>query len=343
MVVNMDQTGVHVVPAASWTYERIGSSAVAIVGADDKRQITACVAASLRGDLLPLQLIFDGKTQRSLPVASAASIAARIDITNSDNHWSSQETMQRYIEKVIVPHTERMITLYELRSDAHMILLLDAWAVHKSAQFRTWMKQHHPRIHLLYVPANCTSKLQLADVALQRPFKHGITERFNMWAAQKVAEQIRDEQLANIADLLKMSVLKPLILDWCAESWRDLRERKELILEGWKRSCTDLYDVLSPAKREAAHNFAYLREIDPEAVPEDTEADGYADSENFDSEDELDLTKIRQFGKQSGRARKQTKPHGYMLSSEHIEFEDPPASAAAAAASHRIVFSTKLK
>jgi len=319
------------VPAASWTYERVGSSAIAIVGAEDKRQITACVAASLRGDLLPLQLIFDGKTPRSLPRASTASVAARIDITHSDNHWSSQETMQRYIEQIIMPHTERSIALYELRSDAHVVLLLDAWAVHKSAQFRAWMAQHHPRIHIVYVPANCTSKLQLADVALQRPFKHGITERFNMWAAERVAEQIREEKPAAIADLLKMSVLKPLILQWCAESWQDLRERKQLILDGWERSCTGLYDINSPAKRAAAHDLVYLRRLDTDTVPEETEADGY---ESSDSEDELDLTKERQFGKRSGRARTQAKQYGYMINSERIELEDPPASAAAAAAPH---------
>ncbi len=75
----------------------VGSNDVAVVGAEDKRQITACVAASLRGDLLPLQLIFQGKTERSLPVSTYASAAARVDITHSNNHWSTQETMQRWI------------------------------------------------------------------------------------------------------------------------------------------------------------------------------------------------------------------------------------------------------
>ena len=62
----MDQTGVHLVPAARWTYEEKNSSSIAVVGAEDKRQITACVASSLDGTLLPLQLIFQGKTPRSL-------------------------------------------------------------------------------------------------------------------------------------------------------------------------------------------------------------------------------------------------------------------------------------
>ena len=170
----MDQTGVHLVSASSWTYEMVGSSDVAIVGAEDKRQITACVAASLRGDLLPLQLIFQGKTARSLPAATAASIAARVDITCSDNHWSTQETMQRWITNILLPHSERMINMHGLNANAHILLLLDCWAVHKSAEFRDWLQREHPRIHLVFVPANCTSKLQLADVVLQRPFKLGL-------------------------------------------------------------------------------------------------------------------------------------------------------------------------
>ena len=46
LVINMDQTGVHLVSTSSWTYEMVGSSDVAVIGAEDKRQITACVAAS---------------------------------------------------------------------------------------------------------------------------------------------------------------------------------------------------------------------------------------------------------------------------------------------------------
>ena len=208
----MDQTGVHLVPASSWTYEMQGSSDVPVIGAEDKRQITVCVAASLRGDLLPLQCIFQGKTARCLPAATAASVAARVDITQSINHWSTQETMQRWITKVLLPHSERMIELYELDADAHVLLLLDCWAVHKSAEFRSWLQREHPRIHLVYVPANCTSKLQLADVALQRPFKSCITQNFNEWAATAIATQIRSGEVTGISAQLGMAALKPLVL-----------------------------------------------------------------------------------------------------------------------------------
>jgi hypothetical protein len=135
-VINMDQTAVHLMSASEFTYEMVGSADVAVVGADDRRQITACVAASLRGDLLPLQLIFQGKSARRLPPSNAASIAARVNITHSENHWSTQTTMQGWIDRVLLPHVGRMIDIYKLDADAHVLLQLDAWAVHRSAELR---------------------------------------------------------------------------------------------------------------------------------------------------------------------------------------------------------------
>ena len=40
-----------------------GSKKVKIAGIDDKRQITVVLAGILAGELLPLQLIYQGKTE----------------------------------------------------------------------------------------------------------------------------------------------------------------------------------------------------------------------------------------------------------------------------------------
>jgi hypothetical protein len=40
----------------------------------------------------------------------------------------------------------------------------------------------------VFVPPNCTSHLQVADVVLQRPFKAGLRNRFNEWAAGIITE-----------------------------------------------------------------------------------------------------------------------------------------------------------
>jgi hypothetical protein len=109
LVINMDQTGVLLAPADNRTYESRGAKEIKVIGADDKRQITACIASSLNGDLLPMQLIFQGKTAQCHPPLSEEAKEARVHLTHSENHWSNQTTMQEYIREVIVPYAERSI------------------------------------------------------------------------------------------------------------------------------------------------------------------------------------------------------------------------------------------
>lgn len=333
LVINMDQTGVHLVPSSAWTYEKKNSSSVAVVGADDKRQITVCLASSLSGNLLPLQLIFQGKTARSLPPSTPSSIASLAHLTFSENHWSSQATMQQYISEIIMPYAETCIQQHRLHSDAKILLVLDVWAVHKSEEFRRFLRTQHPRIHLVFVPANCTSKLQVADVALQRPYKNGITQRFNQWAAQQIKLQIQEGNVVGLNESMKMGTIKPLVLLWCIDSWSVLKERRDLITETWHKCCVSLFNVMDPIKRMEAVAAVARQELEQAHVPaeeelqeDDEESDDTGDEEDED-EDELDLTQERQFGsRKSDRQRTQAAAFGFQLDSSAIAMTEDSES-----------------
>ena len=315
LIINADQTGAKLVPSSAWTYEKCNSSSVAVIGADDKRQITACLASALNGELLPLQLIFQGKTERSVPAKTAASIASMCHVTFSENHWSTQTTMKQYISEIIMPYAEACIRTHRLHADAHIILLLDVWSVHKSEEFRMFLRMQHPRIHLVFVPANCTSKLQVADVSLQRPFKHSITRRFNEWAVRQIKEQIAAGSAVGVSELLKMSTLKPLALQWCIESWSVLKERRDLIVDAWQKCCLSLFNVMDPAKRIKAVAAVARQELEHTHVPaaDEVEQDESESEYEENSEDDmssehdvLDVSQPRQFGsRQSQRRRTQ--------------------------------------
>ena len=64
LIINWDQTAMKYVPVSQWTMERVGSKHVEIASLDDKRQITAVFAGSLTGDFLPVQLVYQGKTEK---------------------------------------------------------------------------------------------------------------------------------------------------------------------------------------------------------------------------------------------------------------------------------------
>jgi hypothetical protein len=326
LVVNMDQTGVHLAPVDSRTYSERGSKDVRVIGAEDKRQITACLASSLHGDLLPLQLIFQGKTDACHPAGTDSSQAAHVHITHSQNHWSNQETMREYITDVIVPYVLRRQQEHSLPADPHVVLVLDVWAVHKSEEFRRFIRTHHPRIHLVYVPANCTSQLQVADVMLQRPFKHGIRQRFNAWAATVLKKQIDAGEIVGLTPFLKMGVIKPLILEWMLGSWAQMQHGSALIKVGWHTCCVSLFNVHDDAKRVQVLEEVAKNELDRAFVPEEEEKEENYSSSSSDEDDEkdvLDVMKERQYGvRRSTRQRAAAKNFGFQLNSQCIAMTD---------------------
>ena len=71
-----------------------------------------------------------------------------------------------------------------------LVWLIDCWSVHICKAFREWCKMVHGQwLCVVYVPANCTSKLQPADVILQRPLKAAFRTEFNSWMIENSMSQ----------------------------------------------------------------------------------------------------------------------------------------------------------
>lgn len=124
------------------------------------------------------------------------------------------------------------------------------------------------------------------------------------------------------------AAIKPLVLQWCVDSWNGLRERKQLILDGWDRSCLSMFDITSEHRRNDAVEMAAMKQLDLYSLPDGAEPDGYP-AEASDDDDELDISKPRIiFGKQGTRVRTQHKPFGFQIDPTRIEIDSEPAAAA---------------
>ena len=93
-VINWDQTAMKFVPSSSWTMEKKGVKHVEIVAIVDKHQITTVLGFTLDGIFLPVQMIFQGKTDKYHPRVSFPSYW---HITHTDNHWSNESTTKDYL------------------------------------------------------------------------------------------------------------------------------------------------------------------------------------------------------------------------------------------------------
>ena len=67
LIINLDQTPTKYVPVGRTTLAKKNSKIVTIKGSKDKRTIIATFAISIRGDFLPMQLIYGGKVKKCLP------------------------------------------------------------------------------------------------------------------------------------------------------------------------------------------------------------------------------------------------------------------------------------
>lgn len=87
-IINFDETGIQLCPAATRTFHQRGDHQVEIMGLDDKRQLTCGLAASMTGVRLNIQLIFAGTTNACHPTKKVQGVSYH----HSKSHWQDVET-----------------------------------------------------------------------------------------------------------------------------------------------------------------------------------------------------------------------------------------------------------
>lgn len=285
LVVNADQTGWHLAPHRGRTLARRGDRSVSMFSHHDKRQVTMMVGLSASGEILPLQFIFKGKTDK-VKSTSHHHFTSKHDwlfSTNPDRHWANLNTMKEWVGKVLHPYfcqklvEKHLVQPYSGRSvkvediNQRCVLVLDCWKVHISKSFTEWMKEKYPYILLLFVPARCTSKLQVVDLVGNYKLKALAIKEFEKYLLENIHEQIEQNEsrisqgkdpIGYTLDL-KMTTLRDRVPEWAEKgfTWFQTAEGRELILKGW-RSCGLLDSFSSLYQLQALERMFVAMEMD---------------------------------------------------------------------------------
>jgi len=83
LCLNFDQTGLQLLSTGHYTYQNKGVKAVTVIGANDKRQITATPVSVASGGFAGVQLIFQGETNATLQNLKPTPF---VDLAYSKNH-----------------------------------------------------------------------------------------------------------------------------------------------------------------------------------------------------------------------------------------------------------------
>ena len=229
LVINLDQTGIHYVPAGSWTMDKEGAKRVEIVAADDKRQITAVFAGTQSGDFLPPQLIYKGTTHRCLPTMK---FPDSWDVTHSQNHWSNEKTMIQYVEKILLPYIKKTRSEMKLHEDQPALLIFDQFKGQVTEKMFQLLEENH--VNIVLVPANCNDRLQPLDISVNKPVKSFLRKQFQEWYAQKICDQLREPPTQVDPVDLWLSIVKPLGARWMVKVYDYMKSNPEIIRNGFK-------------------------------------------------------------------------------------------------------------
>ena len=235
LIINIDQVGLQLVPRSDFSMAPRGATQVCQVGAKDKRTITGVLGCTLKGQLLPPQMIYSGKTDRCHPVNE---FPPGWHITHNETHWADGETMKDYLKEVLIPYIETARSNQNYDEDQKALLILDTFAAHCTDELKEAMDEAN--IVYVYVPPGTTDFLQPLDAAgsVNYCFKKRVKARYNEHLSSLVYRAMDEE--GNLppgwAPDMRMSVIKPLHADWIQESWLELKAEKHLIKIGWEKT-----------------------------------------------------------------------------------------------------------
>ena len=166
--------------------EKEGAQRVKLAGKDDKHQLTAVFGGSMAGDFLPLQLIYQGKTQQCIPKVD---FSDDLHMIFSANHWSNEGTMTDYLEKIILPYVERKQQELRLANSYPALVIFDNFKAQYTAEILQILDDHH--IYVILLPPNCTDRLKLMDLSVNKPAKDFLHKEFSTWYSKQVCSQFQ--------------------------------------------------------------------------------------------------------------------------------------------------------
>ena len=248
LVINVDQTPSKFVPTDNVTMVEKGSRHVSRKGSSDKRGITVTLAETLSGRILPFQLIYTGKTSRSLPHFD---FPAGFCLSYNEKHWSNEAETLALINKIIHPYVAKVKEDLELPESQKAVVVWGAFTTQNTEKVKRELQKLN--IKVVGVPRNMAHLLQPLDLttnaSVKRMEKHGFSDYFTSTITSAL-EREPNRDVATIEVDLKLWTLKPIHTKALIGIYEFLQSDrgKNIILNGWKAS--GITEALAKARVE---------------------------------------------------------------------------------------------
>ena len=206
LIINIDQTPSKFSPTDNVTTAVKGKKHILRKGGNDKRGITATLSETLSGAMLPFQLIYKGKTERSLPTSP---FPEGFCLSYNESHWSNEAETLKLLKDVIAPYTGKVKEQLNLPVDQKVLLTWDAFRGQNSQLITPELDDYD--IVTVMVPRNMTHLLQPLDLTTNGSFKTQEKKAFSEYFTTVITKDLQSNPNKDVTTIdvdLKLSTLK---------------------------------------------------------------------------------------------------------------------------------------
>lgn len=235
LILNSDQTPSSFVSVGKSTMAVRGERSIPIKGITDKRAITLNFVITMSNQILPMQVIYTGKTKASQP--RDFTFPPGFSVTQNPKHWSNEVETLKLIDEIINPYIVKTRIELKLPEDQKALLIWDVFR----AQMTNAVKQRLCSLHIecVYVPANMTHFFQPLDLTVNGSGKQFMRKQFVTYYSEAIRKQV--DSGTNLEDVevdFRLSVIKPLHAQWLVNLYNFLSSERgrQVIYNGWMKA-----------------------------------------------------------------------------------------------------------
>ena len=187
----------------------------------------------MAGDYMPMQLIYEGLTDRCHP--KDVEFPEGFNITHSHNHWSNEQRVAEHLEMLIFPYIRAKREELCLPAEQRALLIYDVFKGQLTPANLKLIDDNY--CVMVPVPANLTHHFQPLDLLINSMAKKFLNKKFEEWYAKQISDQLKQGvDVYQIKVDLTLTRMKHIHARWVIGLYDYLRNQSDCIKESFDKA-----------------------------------------------------------------------------------------------------------